>query len=280
MKLGLGEGKGALGCRCPVIIGITRSLACLVLTVLLLTLLFAQHLQDLGRVSSNNGIRRHILGHNTSCSDRDALSNSDTRANDSPTSNPDIISDHNRHPELDTLGPNQGINRVCGTEELDVGRKEDIVADRDLATVQNHTVEVHVDILAHRDVTSIVGLEGRLDPATFSDTATSHRVEEGSTLKDPLGGGLGRVVDLHQFTDTVAFEDQELVGGVVDFCVKHALLMGVVQVETDGSKVVLGLELGGVLLDRHVGGRFLGEVGCRLDGGGCGDDGFCGVGHD
>lgn len=169
---------------------------------------------------------------------------------------------------------------MCGTEELDVGRKEDIVADRDLATVQNHTVEVHVDILTHRDIASIVGLEGRLDPAALSDTATGHRMEEGSTLKDPIGGGLGRVVDLHQFTDSAAFENQELVGGVVDFCVEHALLMGVVQVETDGRKVVFGFKLGGVLLDRHVGGRFLGEVGCGLDGGGGGDGGLCGVGHD
>lgn len=106
---------------------------------------------------------------------------------------------------------------MCGTEELNVGRKEDIVADRDLATVQDHTVKVHIDRIAHGDVASIVRLEGRLDPAALADATAGHGVEKSLAFEDTFGRALGGVVDLHQFTDAVAFEKKELVHGVVDF---------------------------------------------------------------
>lgn len=113
---------------------------------LLLRVFQRRHLlYDSRRHAHGNTPGRNVLGHNSTCCDCAALSDSHTRQDHGVSANPAIVTDHDRLRILDVITPRLYLCLVCGSHDRHVRSKHDRLANSDKAAVQDGKVEVGVE---------------------------------------------------------------------------------------------------------------------------------------
>src|SRR6185369_7653006 len=87
------------------------------------------------------------------------VANRDAGKNERTRSNPDIFADMNRAPEFQSRSALRGVARMIGGKDLNTRADLCLVADRDGHDIQNHAVEVEEDLVAQRDVETVVAMK-------------------------------------------------------------------------------------------------------------------------
>ena len=105
-----------------------------------------------------------IAGHDRTGADDRPVANRDAGQKDAATPDPDVVADRNRLAVLGSGGSSHRVERMGVGVDLDTRSKEDLIANRDRADIEDDTAEVGIEILPDPDVISVIATEGGFDP--------------------------------------------------------------------------------------------------------------------
>lgn len=117
-----------------------------------------QFSNDAARVARREDVGGNVSDDHAARADGRIVANRDTGADDGPAANPDVAANGDGMGQLrpgDALGGVEGVRRGVN---LHGGAEHRVLANADNVTVENHAVEVHVDLIAQVEVASVVAV--------------------------------------------------------------------------------------------------------------------------
>lgn len=120
-------------------------------------------LDDDSWIATDNRIRRHVFDDNGTRSDNGIVADRDARIDDGTPANPYIIADAHRLAAFDTGEPLLDIERMSRCIDVDARAHQAIVANANVADVEEHAIEIGEEIVADVDIIAVVAAEVRLD---------------------------------------------------------------------------------------------------------------------
>lgn len=114
-------------------------------------------------ISGRYNARWDVMHDYTACANRDIVANCHARADRHVPAEPDVVTDFHGSGEFNAAFAFVRINRVVRGIDVNPRGDEGMVADLDPGAIENHAIEVHVEVFTDRDVQTIVAPEGGFD---------------------------------------------------------------------------------------------------------------------
>ena len=139
------------------------------------------------------GARRHVPGDDAAGADDRAVADGDARKDDGGGADPGVAADAHRLGELEAGVAQRLLARMVGGDELNARPDLRLVADDDLADVEDDAVEVEEGAGAEADVVAVVAVERRADDRPVADRGET--LDEQPPPLGARGGEAGIVAD-------------------------------------------------------------------------------------
>lgn len=120
-------------------------------------------LDDDCRIAADDGVRRHVFHDDRAGCDDGIVADRDARIDDSAPADPHIIADAHRFAEFDTAQPLFDIERMGRRIDVDARPDQAVIADADVADVEEDTVEIGKEVMPDMDIIAVITAEVRLD---------------------------------------------------------------------------------------------------------------------
>ena len=115
------------------------------------------------RISSHNNSGWHVLRHDAASTDDAAITDRDAGTDDRLAADPNIVADRDRLAEF-LSSPLLRVQRMRGGIDVNAGSEKDVAPDPHFANVQDHAIEVEVDLLAKINIGPVVTAKGWFQP--------------------------------------------------------------------------------------------------------------------
>src|SRR5690625_918688 len=115
-------------------------------------------------ISRRKNIRRNRPGDNTSRSDHRTRADGYARTKNRAAANPNVIANRNRFCKFETSPPDFRIKRMGRRVDLHGRTKKHVIPNFDLHDIENHAVEIEINLFAERNIGPVIAKKRRLNP--------------------------------------------------------------------------------------------------------------------